>query len=197
MYKDLLDVVLPVPLYRSLYSVGPGQDVLQRVKRMPIPPCVKTFFFNLHTGVLPVKTWLDEWGLFVAWGVNCFLCKKPETVEHVFLECWDGVFFWDILQRTLKKALPLDSHGIRYLAVGNDESVPYDLIMLLGLHSIWKSRMAVRHADVNVRQVHEYFFEITQQVVEVWKAQTCVPDWVTVLERAAQLKPFKPCYVRC
>ncbi|CAN7943218.1 unnamed protein product [Ixodes hexagonus] len=93
LYRALVDAVLPVPLYRSLYSVGPGQDVLQRVKKMPVPPGVKTFFFKLHTGVLPVKTWMEDKGMFVAWSVNCFLCKKPETVEHVFLDCWDGISF--------------------------------------------------------------------------------------------------------
>ncbi|CAN7999892.1 unnamed protein product [Ixodes hexagonus] len=157
---------------------------------MPVPPGVKTFFFKLHTGVLPVKTWMEDKGMFVAWSVNCFLCKKPETVEHVFLDCWDGIFFWDVLQRTLKKDLPLDAHGIRYLAIKNENGVPYDLVMLLGLHSIWKSRMAVRHADVDVRPVHEYFGDSVRRIVEVWKAQPEVPDWVSVLEGVTQLKYF-------
>uniref|UniRef100_V5H822 Uncharacterized protein n=3 Tax=Ixodes ricinus TaxID=34613 RepID=V5H822_IXORI len=190
LYRDLVDVALPVPLYRSLYCLGPGQNVLQRVKRMAVPPCVKSFFFKLHTGVLPVKAWLEEKGLFVAWGVNCFLCKKPETVEHVFLECWDGVFFWDILQRTLKKDLPLDPHGIRYLAVVNDDNVPFDLVFLVGLHSIWKSRMAVRHAESDAKQVHEYFCEMMRQIVEVWRSQSCVPDWLPVLESVTHLSSF-------
>ncbi|CAN7941045.1 unnamed protein product [Ixodes hexagonus] len=43
LYRALVDAALPVPLYRSLYSVGPGQDVLQRVKRMSVPPGVKFF----------------------------------------------------------------------------------------------------------------------------------------------------------
>ncbi|CAN7994061.1 unnamed protein product [Ixodes pacificus] len=115
LYQDLVDVTLPVPLYRALYSTGSWQDVLKRVKRMSIPACVKTFFFKLHTGTLPVKTWMVERGMFVAWGNHCFLCKKPEPVEHVFLDCWDAIFFWDVLQRTLKKEFPLDSHGIRFL----------------------------------------------------------------------------------
>lgn len=151
MYKDLVDVTLPVPLYRSLYSEGPGQDVLKRVRRMSVPACIKTFFFKFHTGTLPVKTWMAERGIFVAWGVHCFLCKKPETVEHPFLECWDGYFFWGVLQRTLKKDLPLDPQDIRFLAVENENDVPFDLIMLLGLHSIWKSRMAVRRGRKNYK----------------------------------------------
>lgn len=45
LYKDLVDVLFPVPLYRELYCVGPGKDVLKRVKRMLVAPGVKTFFF--------------------------------------------------------------------------------------------------------------------------------------------------------
>lgn len=33
LYKDLRDVMLPVPLYRAIFSVGPGKDVLKRVKK--------------------------------------------------------------------------------------------------------------------------------------------------------------------
>ncbi|CAN7995489.1 unnamed protein product, partial [Ixodes hexagonus] len=171
LYRDICDTVFPVPLYRALYCASPGQDVLKRVKRMLVPPGVKTFFFKLHTGTLPVKTWMEEKGLFVPWGVHCFLCQKPETIEHVFLECWDGVFLWDVLQRTLKKGLPLDPQGISYLPVENEGGVPFDLVMLLGLHSIWRSRMAVRHADSDVREAREYFRESIISFVKVHKAQ--------------------------
>lgn len=46
LYKDLIDVVLPVPLYRSMFSLGTERNVLKRVKRMPVRPSVKSFFFN-------------------------------------------------------------------------------------------------------------------------------------------------------
>lgn len=46
LYKDLVDVSLPVPMYRSLYGTGTGYDVLRRVKRMPIKPTMKSFFFS-------------------------------------------------------------------------------------------------------------------------------------------------------
>lgn len=95
-----------------------------------------------------------------------------------------------MLQRTLKKDFPLDPQGIRYLSIENDNCVPYDLVMLLGLHSIWKSRMAVRHAEVDARPVSDYFCVSLRNVIEVWKAQVCCPDWVPVLEEALPLKPF-------
>lgn len=53
LYKDLVEIMLPEPLYRTLYPNGPGDDVLKRVKKMPVRPSVKTFFFKLHSGTLP------------------------------------------------------------------------------------------------------------------------------------------------
>lgn len=197
LYKDVCDVVFPAPMYRVLFSSGRGLDVLKRVKRMQVPPGVKTFFFKLHTGTLPVKTWMEEKGLFVPWGVHCFVCKKPETVEHVFLECWDGVSLecWDVLgrcllQRTLKKELPLDPHGIRYLSVENEGGVPYDLVMLLCLHGIWRSRMAVRHADKDAREAREYFRGNIISFVEVCKVQQYVPEWLPHIERLLTMEKF-------
>nr|XP_050033281.1 uncharacterized protein LOC126529855 [Dermacentor andersoni] len=157
LYKDLVDCLLPTPRYRTLFNVGPGQDVLRRVKKMNVKPGTKTFFFKLHSGTLPVKQWLADKGLYVPWTTNCLLCKTPETVEHVFLYCWDAVIHWDILQRTLKKDLPITSYGIRFLSVDNEDGVPYDMFMLIALHSIWQTRMAVRNADLHARPVRENF----------------------------------------
>lgn len=191
LYGDLCDTVLPVPLYRVTYSAGPGRDVLKRVKKMPVAPGIKTFFFKLHTGTLLVKTWMQEKGLFMPWGEQCWLCKKPETIEHVFIDCWDGVFFWDVLQRTLKKDLPVDAHGIRYLSVEHDEEgVPLDLIMLLGLHSIWRCRLAVRHSDIDARPVREYFQEAIVSFVELKKTQQSVPEWLSRVEKLTKIKIF-------
>uniref|UniRef100_V5IG63 Uncharacterized protein n=1 Tax=Ixodes ricinus TaxID=34613 RepID=V5IG63_IXORI len=128
---------------------------------MRVPAFTKSFFFKLHSETLPVKVFLEGKGIPVAWSVNCLLCKMPETIEHAFLNCWDAVFLWDVLQRILKKDLPLTPHGIRYLPVdGGNSMVPYDMIMLVGLHSLWRCRMAVRHADVDVRPAHRYFVEM-------------------------------------
>lgn len=64
--------------------------------------------------------------------IVCFAKQK-----QVFLDCWSGVFVWPILQRTLKKELSFSPHCIRYLSVDNEDGVPFDLVMLMGLHSIW------------------------------------------------------------
>lgn len=188
--KDLKDLLFPVPLYRSVYSAGPGQNVLKRVKRMLVPAYTKTFFFKLHSQTLPVKAWLSERNIPVPWSDNCFLCKKTETIEHVFIECWDAVFFWDVLQRTIKKDLPLTPQGIRFLPMEGEDDVPYDMIMLMGLHSIWRSRMAVRHADVDVRPVYKYFVENMSYLKEVYKVQQPRPEWLSVLEALSTLKDF-------
>lgn len=154
LYADLIANLLPTQLYRSVYCGGPGKDVLKRVRKMPIRP-VKSFFFKLHTNTLPVKAWLDQKGIFVPWTINCLLCKKPETIEHVFIDCWDPIFHWDILQRTLNKQLPITPYGIRFLPVKCNEGIPFDMLMLLGLHSLWQTRMAVRHADVIVHSTRK------------------------------------------
>lgn len=61
--------------------------------------------------------------------------------------------------RTQKKEYPVTPHGIRLISVNNEDSVPHDMIMLLALYNIWRSRMAVRHVDVNVQTVSAYFRE--------------------------------------
>lgn len=93
---------------------------------MPVTGGVKTFFFKLHTQTLPVLTWMHEKGMYLPWGYECRLCKKPENVQHVFVDCWDAVFFWDVLQRTFHKDLPLTLDGIRYLDI-KDDVIPYDV----------------------------------------------------------------------
>ncbi|CAN7950879.1 unnamed protein product [Ixodes hexagonus] len=191
LYKDLADVLLPIPLYRSLYCGGPGQDVLKRVKRMPVKPSMKTFFFKLHCGALPVKgPWLEAKGFFVPWPVNCLLCKVPESIEHVFIDRWDAVFLWDVLQRTLKKDLPLTAHGIRFLPLENEGGIPYDMFMLLGLHSLWRTRTGVHNADVNVRSAREYFIESVAYIREVYRSLPEPPDWLRVLDDLVSLKRF-------
>lgn len=190
LYKDVCDMVLPVPLYRAIYSGRPGQNVLKRVKSMQLPTGVKTFFFKLHTGTLSVKTFTEERGCFTPWGSLCLICKKPETIDHVFLHCWEGVYFWDILQRTLKKDFPLDPHGIRYLAVRNDDGVPFDVVMLTGLHCIWRARMAGYHFDRDAKPAIIYFRQSMSAFIECNKIQEIVPEWLPRLEPLAALKHF-------
>lgn len=190
LYKDVCAMVLPVPLYRAIYSGRPGQNVLKRVRNMQVPTGVKTFFFKLHTGTLSVKTFTEERGFFTPWGSHCLICKKPETIDHVFLHCWEGVHFWDILQRTIKKDFPLDPHGIRYLAVTNDDGVPFDVVMLTGLHCIWRARMAGYHFDPDAKPAVIYFRQSMSAFIECSKIGDIEPEWLSRFEPLANLKYF-------
>lgn len=82
----------------------------------------KTIFFQLHSGTLSVN--------------YCRLSDKVETIEHIILDCWDAIFHWEILQKTLKKDLPLPPFGIRLYPTENEGGVPYDMFMLLSWHSL-------------------------------------------------------------
>lgn len=187
--RDLVVSLFPTPMYRTLFCNG-GHDVLNRVKRMCVPHSVKTFFFKLHTNTLPVKVWLREKGIDVPWTVDCLLCKQPETIEHVFIFCMDAVFFWDVLQRTLKKELRVTPSGIRFLDVTNDDCVPFDMFFLLGLCSIWRSRMAVRHADPNVKEVRFYFFSLVKQVESVFSTREPKPGWLGLCKSLLEMRAF-------
>lgn len=190
LYNDIVDTVFPVPMYRAMYSGGPGKDVFKRVKRMQIQPGVKSFFFRLHTDTLLVRTFMEQRGLFVPWGTECFRCKLPETIDHVFLHCCEGVYLWDVLQRTLRKDFPLNPHGIRFLAVDNEAGVPYDLVMVLGLHSIWRSRTARLYNDVDARFALQYFKESVGRFVEIIKSQELFPVWLPEMEQLTKLRLF-------
>lgn len=188
LYKDLIYVMCPTPIYRSAYHLGQERNVLKRVKGFPVKASTKTFFFMLHCGTLPVKPWLQEKGIFVPGSVNCIICKKPETIEHIFLNCWDSIFLWDILQRTLKKDLPLTPFGIRFLPVEQTEMVPYDLIMLLCMHSLWRTRMAVRNADQVARPAKEYFVENIVYVRDAYRSLCEPPEWLWIFDHLTTTK---------
>lgn len=70
----------------------PGEITLCLVGKWPVPPSTKTFFFEIHTNMLPVKTWLHIKGIFVLWSLNCRLRNQPETIERCFIPCNDGFF---------------------------------------------------------------------------------------------------------
>ncbi|XP_037528199.2 uncharacterized protein LOC119405434, partial [Rhipicephalus sanguineus] len=146
LYKDLISMLFPPPLYRSSYFDLPGHDVLKRVQKMYISPNSKTFFYKLHSETLPVKTWLQTKGIFVS-SVNCCLCDVPETIEHCFVSCKDAILFWDVLQRTLQKEFEINSYTTRYLMPTPRDEVPYDMFLVIGMHSLWKTRMQDRNAE--------------------------------------------------
>ncbi|CAN7978640.1 unnamed protein product [Ixodes persulcatus] len=188
LVRDLRDMLFPIPLYRSLFSDGPGQDCLQRVNKMTIAPRVKTFFFKLHTATLPVKPWLQDKGIFVPSTINCNLCKAPETIDHIFIDCWDAIFFWDVLKRTIKKELYMNPHTIRYLPLKKNETMPIDTFVVLGLYSLWRSRLSVRHADVTLLHTHIVFLECISTLKSVFEPLPEMPEWASVFDQLLAAK---------
>lgn len=124
---------------------------------MAIPPAAKLFFFRSHSDTLTVKLWHGERGLIVPGGANCPLCKEPETIEDAFLYCWDAIFLRDLLKRTLKKGLYITSYTVQFIPVEPYTVVPYDMVMVLELFSLWKSRMSVRHSEQPSKSVRLFF----------------------------------------
>lgn len=105
LYKDLMETLLPTPMYHSPYREYPGQDIWRGRRKCvnPIKWSAKSFFLKLPRNTLPVKTWLQEKGTMHAWTSNCPLCEKPEDIEHVFLDWWDAIFYWNTLQHSIRK----------------------------------------------------------------------------------------------
>ncbi|XP_077551738.1 uncharacterized protein LOC144165837 [Haemaphysalis longicornis] len=187
--NTLLESLFPVPVYRQPYIGHHKDSVLKRVTRMCLPPNAKTFFFKLHTSTLPVKTWLREKGMSIPWSDNCRLCNQPETIDHCFVLCRDAVFFWDVLQRTLKKDMDITPYTIRFLPFRDVTGVPYDMFVVIGLYSLWKCRMTDRHAEPP-RPTKSIFREQTALVRSIYAAQSDPPEWLHLLDACVCLPEF-------
>lgn len=94
-----------------------------------------------------------------------------------------------MLQRTLKKDLDITDQNIRFLPFSKDEVVPYDLFVLLGLHSLWKCRMIDRNAEPP-RTTKSIFVEQVAQLRSAYAAQNVQPDWFPLLEACIGLPDF-------
>ncbi|XP_072143064.1 uncharacterized protein [Dermacentor andersoni] len=156
---------------------------------MSVPPGVKTFFFKLHSETLPIKTWLNSRGCFVPWSTNCRLCPRVDTIDHCFIDCRDAVFFRDILQRTLKKDIDMTPYTIRFLPFKVTGGPPYDMFIVLGLHSLWRSRLCDRHAE-SPRSTKSFFRESAAHVRSVYAAQEPPPDWMHLLDACVCFPEF-------
>lgn len=143
-------------------------------------------FSQIHASTLLVNPWLQSKGLLVASPVNCLICNKPETIEHIFLDCHDAVFLWDVLRRTLKKELP--PFAIRFLPYAELGEVQSAMLMLLWMQSAWQTRVDVKHAHVPAHTAKRYFAVSVMYYTRDFRAQ-CEPpqSWTNSLLRC----PFK------
>lgn len=71
----------------------------------------------------------------------------------------------------------------------NGHGVPFDLSMLLCLHSLWKARTSVRHVDVNITS-RENFVESVSYIHDACLTDIEPPIWVYVLDELIKLKKF-------
>lgn len=98
--------------------------------------------------------------------------RSRETTEHCFIDCSDAFLFWDVLQRTIKKYLLINSHSICYLPVPVGEHVPYYLFVLLSLYSLENTKPAVFEADIQTnihvaRSVIDFISDSADQIALV------------------------------
>lgn len=176
--SHLIETLFPAPFYRQVPADWPGQDVLTRVRNMPIKRNMKSFFFKLHTATLPVKPWLQDKGIYVPWTINCRFCHVPETIDHIFLDCNEALFFWDDIQfKVLKRRLSLNPHTIRFLPMHPDEHVRYDIVMLVVMYCLWKLRMADRHEEPLVPLMRYFSIELRELRLACMQGLD-VPEWL-------------------
>lgn len=114
----------------------------------------------------------------------------PETVEHVFIHCWDAVFFWDVLQRTLKKDIDITTYTIRFLPVSSKDTFPFDLVMLVALYSMWKSRLDIRNENLYPKTVRLHFIDLVTRIKSVYDIQEVVPEWLPLFSSLIDIKEF-------
>lgn len=77
---------------------------------------------------------------------NCHLCNQPETIDNCFVLSRHAAFFWGVLRILLKKDVDITPLIIRSLPFLNVTRVPYDVLVLLGLYTLWKRHMIDWHA---------------------------------------------------
>lgn len=64
------------------------------------------------------------------------------------------------------------------------------MIMLLGLFSLWKSRMTVRHAERHPKTARIFFIDLIAQIGSVYERNECPPEWITEFNSLTQIKEF-------
>lgn len=88
-----------------------------------------------------MKTWEEAKGFLVPWNVNCALCPEKETLQHVFMYCSNAQLFWAKLRAVLKVDLYPTWRNMKFLDLEECEnSQCFEMLLLIGLYSIWRSR---------------------------------------------------------
>lgn len=98
------------------------------------------------------------------------LCKMPENIDRVFVQCRDVNPFWGVLQRALKKDIYISPHNIAYIPIRKNVSLKYDVLVIFELYSTWLSRVSVRHANC-----------VTNPKAVINMQGDVAPEWSSVL----------------
>lgn len=110
-------------------------------------------------------------------------------MEHAFIYCWDAIFVWDILRRTLKEKSSFIPHeAIRFLQVDVCNIVPYDRFVKR-LFSFRKARMEFRPANAHIKSARGVcFIEVVTQVQFVYcRTSGTAPDWARLFKERKQM----------
>lgn len=97
--------------------------------------------------------------------------------------------FCDVLQRTLHKGIHLTPHTIRILPVPPGGTVPYHLLLLFELHSLWGCRMIDRDADAP-HTTESILIEIIGQAKIVYQQIGQPQDWFLLFNSSFSLPDF-------
>lgn len=189
LYWDLVEKVLPPPLYRQPPIPN---DVLKRVRRLPLPTASKDFFFRLHMGVLPAKARLEDKGFFLHGGAGCLLCGKRETAEHVLTYYNAAAVFWDELQTAYTGRWDLAWSDLRHLSAPTENKALRDCVLVLGLHSLWRARVDAVECARNPRPTWRHFTAKAEWTVSVLGASDSDTELRDSLQKGCQaLQRFK------
>lgn len=71
-------------------------------------------------------------------------------------------------------------HTMRFLPVHSGSTVPYDLSLLLGLHSLWHCLTTGRNTDV-LHATKSIFIEMTRQAKGVYQEIGQSLDWFALI----------------
>lgn len=62
-----------------------------------------------------------------------------------------------------------------------------NVVVVLELLALWKSRMTIRHADAFVKSPRDCFLQIVNQVHSVYLSMKCTPEWTNIFEQVYKL----------
>lgn len=143
LYWDAVTSVFPVPRYWQPVPKANEKDVLCRLRAYPVSPATKDVFVRFLTESLSTRVWMDKKGFSLV-TTKCPWCPCEEDVRHLFLECRNAECLWFDIEKCLECRLNVSWEGLKFLVSKvNLPGQSMEILMLVGLHSLWKARTDV------------------------------------------------------